>query len=169
MFDDNVKGAPSAGWSRLKEPVRLLGRPSPSRRPSPADPRRAKRVQAAFGLLGLLAGAAGAYWAWRQERSIALCIYVFFMLVFYVGRGLGDVVTDRNRFRRFVYFSIYPLVGTEIVLSVHRLWGMWWLGVVLGFLLGAVVWAVVGALFFHDIQLEEDVDTEVRYREARGS
>ncbi|MGZ8567596.1 MAG: hypothetical protein ACXWXS_11155, partial [Actinomycetota bacterium] len=114
-----------------------------------------------------LVAVGGTIWAWVAEHSIALSIYVFCMLAFYVGRGLGDVVTDRSKVRRLVYFSLYPFFGTAILIGAYRLWEIWWLAVVLGFLGGVIVWALLGAWWFPDIEAEENADTDTRYREAR--
>jgi hypothetical protein len=132
--------------------------------------RRSSRtpLRRTLSLLALLTGVAGGIWAWAVERSIALSIYVFYMLFVFVGRGLGDVVTDPKKVRRFLYFSLNPVFGTAILVGTYRLWGMWWLSAILGVLGGAVAWALLGTWWFPAVNREEEADTESRRRGRRG-
>ena len=140
---------------------------TPIRR-SPNRDARAVRIHAVFSLLGVLAGAGAAYLAWQQVGSVALTIFAFLAANYFVARGLGDVVTDDQKVKRFVFFLMPVLIDSALIYLTYQWWGLMWLAVLVGFLVGTVVWAVVASLAFADIQSEEDADTKKRMADAMG-
>ena len=82
-----------------------LGRRAPDRS------ERTKRVHAAFGFVGLLVAIAAAIFAYNETSSIALPIFVFIFVQAYIGRGLGEVATDPEKGKRFVYFTLQPIAA----------------------------------------------------------
>ena len=169
MLDDNVKGGSSTPWSRLKDPIKVLSTPpsrAPGRTPGPAPGAtpgaRGQKVQAAFAVLGVVAGIAGAAWAWSAERSFPLSLLVFVVLLIWVGIGLGDVATGTHRVRRFVAYTLFPVLCAAVALGTYRIWEMWWLAALLGFFVGLVLWAVLVAWWFPDIMAEGGSGADVR-------
>jgi hypothetical protein len=169
VLDDNVKGGSSTPWSRLKDPIRILSTPTtrmPGRGPAPEPGRtpgaRAAKAQSVFVVLGIVIAIAGAVWVWRLERSFPLSLFVFVVSLIYVGIGLGDVATGTRRVRRFVVYTLLPVLCAGILIGTYRLWEMWWLAALLGFLGGLVAWAVLVAWWFPDILVEEGARTDVR-------
>jgi hypothetical protein len=128
-----------------------------------------KKVHAVFNLFGLLAGAAAAYLAWAMSDTISLPIFVFFLTSYLVGRGLGDLVTDPDKVRRFFYFVLPAAIDCGLLYVAYLWWDRMWLAVLVGFFVGAMVWAPVAALFFADIHGQEAQDTMDRMKEAQGS
>lgn len=145
-------------FKRAGTPIRR----SPNRSP------REVRIHAVFNLLGILAGAGAAYVAWDQVGSVALAIFAFFAANYFVGRGLGDVVTDDQKAKRFVFFLMPVAIDSALIYLTHQWWGLMWLSVLIGFFVGTAVWAVVTTMAFADIQAEEDADTKARMHEAMG-
>jgi hypothetical protein len=170
MLDDNVKGGPSTPWSRLKDPIQILSTPSRRRRRAPDRPGRASErspwagggVEVAFATVAIVCGVVGAIWLWVAERSFPLSLYALCVLVIYVGIGLGDVATGTSKVRRFLAFTLFPVVGTLILIGTYRLWEMWWLAALLGFFGGFVVWAVLAGWLFPDILADGGTGTGAR-------
>jgi hypothetical protein len=147
-----------SGAYNAQIPVQLVRRPA-----NRGD--RDKKVHAAFGLLGFVAAMVGAFVAYDRTSSIALPIFVFFMTQFFVGRGLGDVVTDPHKVQRFVYFLLLPVLSSGIVWLSYQWWDLMWLSVILGLLIGPMVWTIVAMVAFSSIHLSEMKDTEERQKE----
>lgn len=133
-----------------------LGRRAPDRS------ERTKRVHAAFGFVGLLVAIAAAIFAYNETSSIALPIFVFIFVQAYIGRGLGDVATDPEKGKRFVYFTLQPVAAFGVLYLTYQWWGLMWLAAILGGVIGGALWALAGAVFFPKIQQEETEDTERR-------
>ena len=140
-----------------------LGRRSPHRH------ERDKRIHAIFNFIGLLLGIGAAWFAFDRTSSIALPIFVFVLVQYFVGRGIGDVVTDDKKVKRFVYFAMPVVFMSGIVFLTYQWWGLMWLATLLGFFVGGVLWALVAALAMPDIAGEEEQDNAERMEEARGS
>lgn len=140
---------------------------APLRR-SPHRDKKVKQIHAAFNLVGVLAGVGAAIYAYRESKSIALVIFVFFTVQAYIGRGLGDVTTDSHKVKRFIYFTLQPVLMVGVVYVSYLWWGIMWLSVVLGFLLGLILWQLLGVLLFPRIHAEELQDSQDRMSSGGG-
>lgn len=138
------------------------------RRSSQRD-ERDKRIHAIFGLAGLIIGGAAAWYAYNETSSIALAIFVLVMVQNYIGRGLGDVVTDPEKVKRFVYFTLQPVLAGGVLWLTYQWWDKMWLSAILGFVVGGLLWALVAAVFLPKIAREEDQDNVDRWKEARSA
>lgn len=138
----------------------------PSMRRSPDRPEHVKRVHAGFGLLGFGLGVAAAVYGYNESSSIALAIFLFLVVQGYIARGLGDVATDPQKGKRFVYFTLQPLVAVGVLVLTYQWWGIMWLAVVLGLVVGAILWGLVGTVLFPKIAEEETEDTKERMTEG---
>lgn len=141
---------------------------TPIRRSSNRDARDVK-IHSVFNLLGILAGAAAAYLAWTMTDTIALPVFAFFATNYFVGRGLGDVVTDDKKAKRFVFFLMPVVIDSALIYLTYQWWGIMWLSVLIGFFVGAAIWAVVAVTAFSDIQSEEEADNKKRMAQAMGT
>jgi hypothetical protein len=126
------------------------------------------KVHTVFNLLGILAGAGAAYLAWDMTDTLSLPIFAFLAANYFVGRGLGDVVTDDKKVKRFTYFLAPVLIDSALIYLTYQWWGIMWLSVLVGFFVGAAVWAVVAVTAFADIQTEEEADSKERMTQAMG-
>jgi hypothetical protein len=142
-----------------------MGGPPP-RRADRTD--RHKMVHAVFSLIGLLAGAGAAFVAWEMSETISLPIFAFFAVNYLVGRGVGDLVTDDKKIKRFAFFFLPVVIDSVLLYLTYQWWGLMWLAVIVGFVLGAAVWAPVAVLAFADINEEEQRDTKARMEDAVG-
>jgi hypothetical protein len=152
------------GWyneSENKTPVWSRSGGTPLRR-SPHRAKKVKQIHAGFNVVGIVAGIAAAFYAYRETESIALPIFMFFTVQTYIGRGLGDVVTDPHKVKRFVYFTLQPALMAGILYATYQWWGIMWLSAVLGFLLGLVLWQLLGIMLFPQIHSEELKDSQER-------
>ena len=136
----------------------------PPLRRSRRRPDEVRRVHAVFSLIGLVAAIGGVIWAYAASSSIALAIFVFLMTSSYIGRGLGDVATDPQKGRRFVYFTLQPVLAVGVLVLAYLLWGIMWLAVLLGFVLGLTLWQLVVIIFFPGIHGPELLDSQERLR-----
>jgi Na+/melibiose symporter-like transporter len=127
------------------------------------------RVHAVFNLIGVLAGAGAAYLAWDRAGSVALAIFAFFAANYFVGRGLGDLVTDDRKVKRFFFFALPVVIDSCLIYLTQQWWDMMWLSVLVGVVVGAAVWALVAVTAFADIQSEEQADTKKRMAGSTGS
>ncbi len=136
----------------------------PSLRRSRHRPEEVKRVHAIFGLLGFGLGIAGAVVAYKMEPSVALAIFVFFVIQSFVGRGIGDVVTDSHKAKRFVYFTLQPALSIGVFYVTYALWATMWLSAVLGIVVGSILWQLLAVIVFPEIHEEETADSLKRYK-----
>ena len=146
-------------FTRVGTPVR--------RRPDRDD--REKKIHAVFGLIGVLAGAGAAYVAWDRADSVALAIFAFFAANYFVGRGVGDLVTDDQKVKRLFFFALPVIIDSALIYVTQQWWHTMWLSVLAGVLVGAAVWAPVAVILFADITAEEQADTQQRMADAKGS
>lgn len=142
------------------------GRKGTSLRRSSQRAEDVKRVHAIFNLVGFVGGIAAAVFAYNQTSSIALPIFVFLVTNAYIGRGLGDVATDDQKVKRFVYFTLQPLLMAGVLYLTFVWWGTMWLSAILGFLVGLTLWQLVSLVVFTDIHTEELDDTKERMNDA---
>ncbi len=137
------------------------------RRPDRSE--RDRKVHAAFNLVGLVAGAGTAYLAWDRTETLSLPIFAFFLTNYLVGRGLGDLVTDPQKVKRFFYFVLPAAIDCGLLYLTYQWWGLMWVAVLVGFFVGAMIWAPIATLLFSDIHGQESQDTIDRMKEATGS
>lgn len=130
---------------------------------------REMRIHAVFNLIGILTGAGAAYLAWHWSGSVALAIFAFFATNYFVGRGVGDLVTDDRKVKRFFFFVLPVAIDSALIYLTYQWWDVMWLSVLIGFIVGAAVWAPVALTVFPDIQDEEQADTKKRMADAMGS
>jgi hypothetical protein len=155
-MDSNLYNEPSKPQATWSKAVGIQPRRSAQR------DERVKRIHLWFTLAGLMAGVGAALLAWRQWDSIPLAIFAFFVANAYVGRGLGDVVTDQAKGRRLAYFTLQPLCQIGVLYGTYLLWEIWWLAAVLGFFVGLVLWSVLATVLFPSIHGEEVADSQRR-------
>ncbi len=139
-----------------------LGRPTLRR--SPLRPQRVKRIHLGFSLVGSVAGVVGGVYAYNETSSIALPIFVFWVVQSYIGRGLGDVATDPQKGKRFVYFTLQPVLAVAIFYVTYLWWETMWLSAVLGIVIGVTMWQLLGVVLFPEIEEEERLDTQDRFK-----
>jgi hypothetical protein len=142
-----------------------VGFPATPDRPAPRRGPSVLQVHGIFFVLAFVLGGAAALYAYAWTGSIALPIFLFGMIQFYVGRGLGDVATDRQKLRRLAYFSLLPLTASALLWATYHATGLMWLGAIVGFVLGVVLWNIIATVAFTDIHREEYEDTRVRQRD----
>ena len=121
-------------------------------------------VRTLFGLLGLAAGVYGGWQAYDRTNSIVLAVFVGLLLTNYVGRGIADVITDPEKGRRFVFFTLPVVVSVGGLAGAYALWGIWWVAVIVGSVV-YIVGSVVATAMFPSIAIEEAVDTASRMGE----
>jgi uncharacterized membrane protein len=149
------------GWDVYEDYFEQLGvRKRPVRRDA-----RTRQIHAIFGALGLVAGLIGAFVAYDRTSSIALPIFVFYVVLNFVARGLGDVVTDAQKVRRLLYFGIPVVVMSGTLYLTYRWWGLMWLAALLGVFVGGLLSGLLTTLLFPRIAEEERIDTGERLRE----
>ena len=121
-------------------------------------------VQSIFGILGVVIGLGGAIYTFTRSSSFALAIFVFFLANYVVARGVADVITDPHKIRRVLYFALMPAACTGILYVTFQWWGRMWLAVVLGFLGGIILNAILAPLLFPRIHQEEEMDSMERVK-----
>ena len=131
-------------------------------RRSPHRAKKVKQIHAGFAFVGFVGGVAAAIYAYSQSSSFALAIFVFLTVNFYLGRGLGDVATDPHKGKRFVYFTLQPVLLVGIFYATYQWWEIMWLSAVMGFVIGLVLWQILGFMLFPRIHAEEMQDTQER-------
>ena len=151
-------------WSNqiYKSPGKLGG---PAFRRSPQRSDEVKQVHVVFNLVGLVAGVVAAVVAYNVTSSIALPIFVYLVTQSYIGRGLGDVATDPHKGKRFVYFTLQPLLAVGVFYATYLLWESMWLSAILGIVIGLMVlWQLLGLIVFPEIHKEEMKDSQDRMK-----
>lgn len=118
-------------------------------------------VRSLFGLLGLAVGIFGGWLAYDRTNSVVLAVFVGLLAMNYIGRGVADVITDPQKGRRFVFFTLPLIFAVGGLAGAYTLWGVWWVAVVVGFVL-YVVGSVVATVLFPRIAAEEAADSESR-------
>jgi hypothetical protein len=126
------------------------------------------KIHAVFNLIGVLAGAGAGYLAWDLSGSIALAIFAFFATNYFVGRGIGDLVTDDQKVKRFFFFLLPVAIDSALIYPTYQWWDKMWLSVLIGIFVGAAVWAPISLTAFADIQNEEQADSKKRMADAMG-
>lgn len=140
---------------------------TPIRRRPDRDSREVK-IHAVFNLIGILAAAGAAFLAWDLTGSIALAIFAFFATNYFVGRGIGDLVTDDKKVKRFFFFLLPVVIDSALIYLTYQWWDKMWLSVLIGVFVGAALWAPIALTAFPDIQNEEQADSKKRMAEAIG-
>lgn len=118
-------------------------------------------VRGLFGLIGLVAGVAGGWYALDLTGSWALAVFVFAMASYVLTRGIPDVITDPDKGRRIAFFGIPPIIGVAALAGAYWLWDTWWLAVVIGFVAYFIGFGVA-SMAFPKIALEEHADDRSR-------
>lgn len=138
----------------------------PSLRRSRKRDDHVKRVHAVFGLVGFIAGGAAAWYGYSETSSIALAIFLVLVIQNYIGRGLGDVATDPQKVKRFIYFTLQPVLAGGAFWLTYQWWDKMWLSAILGIVFGAFLWGILGTLLFPRIAEEEQQDNLDRIKHA---
>ena len=118
-------------------------------------------VRGLFGLLGLGVGIVGGWLAWDRTGSVGLAVFVGLMAANYIGRGIADVITDPQKGRRFVFFTLPLVFAVAGLAGAYAFWDAWWIAVIVGFVF-YVVGYVAATVMFPAIAGEEAVDTMSR-------
>lgn len=144
-----------------KNPILSPTAGMPLRR-SPHRAKKVKQIHMWFSLVGFIAGVGAVVYAYNESSSIALAIFAFLVVNSYVGRGLGDVATDPEKAKRFVYFTVQPALLIGIFYGTYQWWGIMWLSAVLGVVIGLILWQLIGFVLLPEIHAEELQDTQER-------
>lgn len=126
-----------------------------------ASPSGGMAVRSVFGLLGLALGIFGGWLAYDRTGSVVLAVFAGLLMMNYIGRGVADVITDPQKGRRFVFFTLPLVFAVGGLAGGNAIWGAWWVAVIVGFVL-YVVGSVVATVLFPRIAAEEAEDSEIR-------
>lgn len=118
-------------------------------------------VRSLFGLVGLAAGLFIGWLAYDRTGSVVLAVFAGLLAMNYIGRGVADVITDPQKGRRFVFFTLPLVFAVGGLAGGYTIWGVWWVAVIVGFAL-YVVGSVVATVLFPRIAAEEAADSESR-------
>ena len=133
--------------------------------PTPQASSGARTVKALLGVVGVVGAIGAGIYTYMTTSDWALAIYAFVMVAYLVGRGLGDILTEPHKIKRALYFAIPAVTATGVLYVTHAWWGMWWLAVLLGLVVGAVlIGGVLATVLFPGIAQEEAADTAERTR-----
>jgi hypothetical protein len=126
-----------------------------------ASPSGGMAVRGLFGLLGLGVGIVGGWVAYDRTGSVWLAVFVGLMAANYIGRGIADVITDPQKGRRFVFFTLPLVFAVGGLAGAYLVWDAWWIAVIVGFVF-YVMGYVVATVMFPAIAGEEAADTMSR-------
>jgi len=133
--------------------------------PAPQASSGARAVKALLVVVGFVGAIIAGFYTYTTTSDWALVIYAFLMVSYLVGRGLGDILTEPHKIKRTLYFAVPALTATGVLYVTHAWWGMWWLAVLLGLVVGAVlIGGVLSTVLFPGIAKEEAEDTAARTR-----
>lgn len=118
-------------------------------------------VRSLLGLVGMVLGVVGGWQAYARTGSWALAIFAGLLVANYVARGVADTITDPQKGRRLVFFTLPILFAAAGVAAGYLLWNKWWLGVVVG-IVTYVIGSVVATLMFPRVAAEEAADSAAR-------
>jgi hypothetical protein len=118
-------------------------------------------VRGLFGLLGLAAGIVVGWQAYDRSGSIALGVFLGLLLANYIARGVGDIVTDPEKGKRLVFFTLPVLISLGGLAGTYLLWERWWLAVTLG-VVAYLIGLFIVTLMLPKIAAEEAEDDRVR-------
>lgn len=123
---------------------------------------RIQKIRAIFSVIGLAASIGAGIYSYTLVGSWALSIFVFLWTQFIVARAIPDLITDPNKFKRFIYFALYPAIGVALLYITYYLWEMWWLAALIGYLGGIIIARFIAALIVPQVALEETYDDQER-------
>jgi len=119
-------------------------------------------VRSLFGLLGMAAGVGAGWVAYsRSDGSWALAVFAGLLAMNLVARGMADIVTDQQKGRRLVFFTLPTLLAAGGTAAAYALWDRWWLAVLIGVVF-YFIGQVVVTIMFPRIAAEEGADTASR-------
>ena len=118
-------------------------------------------VRGLFGLIGLAAGIVAGWQAYDRTGSIALGVFLGLLLMNYLARGVGDILTDPEKGKRLVFFTLPVLISLGGVAGAYLLWERWWLAVTLG-VVAYFIGLFIVTLMLPKIAAEEAEDDRVR-------
>jgi len=134
-------------------------------RPSQQASGGAKTIKTLLAVTGFVGAIIAGVYTYMTTSDWALVIYAFVIVSYLVGRGLGDVLTEPHKTKRTMFFAIPALTATGVLYVTHAWWGMWWLAVLLGLVVGgALIGGVLSTVLFPGIAKEEAEDTTARTR-----
>ncbi|HSQ37527.1 MAG TPA: hypothetical protein VLS92_06520 [Acidimicrobiia bacterium] len=123
---------------------------------------RTMGLRALFSILGMAAGAGAGWLAYSwSDGSWALAVFVGLLVMNLIARGVADVITDPQKGRRLVFFTLPTLLAAGGAAGAYALWDRWWLAVLIGavfYFIGQVVVTVM----FPRIAAEEQADSAGR-------
>jgi hypothetical protein len=130
---------------------------------------RIKKIRAVFSVLGLAAAIGAAIYAYNRVGSWALAIFTFLWAQYIVVRIIPDLITDRDKIKRFFFFALHPAVGVGLLYITYRWWGKWWLSALIGYLGGIFLARMIGIILMPRVALEETRDEQERTKEWLSS
>jgi hypothetical protein len=139
-------------------------RPTPSARAGGG----AKAVRVVFVLLGLAGGVLAAIYAYKATSSWFLVVFTFCMVQWLVGRGFGQILTERLKVQRFFYYVVPTVTATGCLYLAQYLWDTWWLSVVLGLCVGFFIGVIAMTLLFPRVASQEAEDSTSRAKAQFG-
>lgn len=130
---------------------------------------RIRKIRAVFSVLGLMAAIGAAIYAHGRFGSWALAIFSFLWAQYIVVRIIPDLITDRDKIRRFIFFMLHPAIAVGLLYVTHRWWGKWWLSALIGYLGGIFLARIIGAILLPRVALEETRDEQERMKDWLSS
>jgi hypothetical protein len=76
-----------------------------------------RRLRAVFSILGLALAIGAGIFTYTKITSWALGIFVFLWTQFFVARAIPDLITDPDKIKRFIFFSLHPAAGVALLLG----------------------------------------------------
>jgi hypothetical protein len=127
-----------------------------------ANVTRTMGVRSLFGLLGMAAGVGTGWLAYSWSNgSWALAVFAGLLAMNLISRGVADVITDPQKGRRLVFFTLPTVLAAGGAAGAYALWGRWWLAVLIGAIF-YLVGQIVVTIMFPRIAAEEQADSAGR-------
>jgi len=126
------------------------------------DATRIMGLRALFSILGMAAGAGAGWLAYSwSDRSWVLAVFVGLLVMNLIARGVADLITDPQKGRRLVFFTLPTVLAAGGLAGAYALWHKWWLAVLIGAVFYFIGQVVVTIMLPH-IAAEEQADSASR-------
>lgn len=122
---------------------------------------RGQRIGSALYFVGMLFGIGVGILTYVLTDSWPLAIFVYLLGNFVVGRALPSLISDPEKVKRLIFFSLYPALATGILFLTYWFWEIWWLSALLGFLGGWLLAPMIAAFTMPGI-LEEESEEDMQ-------
>jgi LytS/YehU family sensor histidine kinase len=119
-------------------------------------------VHAALAPVGLIGGLGAALLTFSQTQSGWLAFFIFAVVTFLIARDVPDVMTQSDKVQRALYAALWPVASAVVLAVAYMVWHQMALAVIVGFILGRIAHAYIGAALFPRIMREENERMEQR-------